>query len=94
MLPCNNPTQRLPDPEDLLHVDKAVQKEVDALLELAGRSVCSWVLVSGEIGLGGIDAGRLGRTYCDALGMANQRIAARARDVFLVVAGRLIRLEA
>ncbi len=83
----------LPDPEDLLLVEDAVRQEVNALLELAGSSACSWVLVSGEIGLGGIDAGRLGRTYCDALGMANQLIAARACNVFLVVAGRLIRLE-
>ena len=70
----------LPDPEDLEAFETAV------------RAACRWLVVSGEIGLGGIAPERIGRHYCDGLGLANQLIAARARDVFLVVAGRLLTL--
>lgn len=84
----------LPDPEDLRAFEAAVRAEVEALLDLIGRSGRRWVLVSGETGLGGIEPTRLGRNYHDGLGLANQLIAARAREVFLVVAGRLLRLEA
>ena len=82
----------LPDPEDLEAFETAVRAEVDALLALMERSACRWLVVSGEIGLGGIAPERIGRHYCDGLGLANQLIAARARDVFLVVAGRLLTL--
>ncbi len=82
----------LPDPENLAAFEAAVRAEVDALLALADRSECRWLLVSGEIGLGGIASERIGRHYCDGLGLANQLIAAHARDVFLVVAGRLLTL--
>ncbi len=82
----------LPDPEDLSAFEVAVCAEVDALLGLIERSNCRWVLVSGETGLGGIEPTLLGRNYCDGLGLANQLIAARARDVFLVVAGCLLKL--
>ena len=54
---------------------------------------CRWVLVSGETGLGGIQAGPLARIFDDGLGLANQMLAAQARDAFLVVAGRCLRLE-
>lgn len=84
----------LPDPEDLRAFEAAVRAEVEALLDLIGRSGRRWVLVSGETGLGGIEPTRLGRNYHDGLGLANQLIAARAREVFLVVAGCLLRLEA
>lgn len=83
----------LPDPEDLTAFETAVRTEVNALLALMERSGCRWILVSGETGLGGIAPDRISRNYCDGLGLANQLIAARARKVFLVVAGRSLALE-
>ena len=35
----------------------------------------------------------LARIFDDGLGLANQMLAAQARDAFLVVAGRCLRLE-
>lgn len=84
----------LPDPEDLIAFEDAVRHEVEALISVIRSSGCRWVVVSGETGLGGIEPTRLGRNYCDGLGLANQLIAAHAREAFLVVAGRLLRLEA
>ena len=57
-----------------------------------GPSPCRWVLVSGETGLGGYRR-PLARIFDDGLGLANQMLAAQARDAFLVVAGRCLRLE-
>ena len=83
----------LPDPEDLLVFEEAVRHETEALLAVIRSSGCRWVVVSGETGLGGIEPTRLGRNYHNGLGLANQLIAAQAREAFLVIAGRLLRLE-
>lgn len=83
----------LPDPEDLPALETAVQTEVNALTSLMTRSNWRWILVSGETGLGGIAPDPISRNFADALGLANQLLAAHARQVFLVVAGRLLRLE-
>lgn len=85
---------RLPDPDNPASFEAAVRAELEALLALAERSDCRWLLVSGEVGLGGIAPDAVSRHYADGLGLANQLIASRAGDVFLVVAGRLLRLEA
>ena len=77
----------LPDPEDLSAFESAVRRETEALLDVIRSSGCRWVVVSGETGLGGIEPTRLGRNYCDGLGLANQLIAAQAREAFLIVAG-------
>lgn len=82
----------LPDPEDPAAFEAAVRAETDALLGLIEGSAYRWIVVSGETGLGGIAPTRLVRNHCDGLGLANQMLAARAREVFLVVAGRLLAL--
>ena len=46
-----------------------------------------WILVSNEVGLGIVPPTSLGRRYRDALGRANQLLAAAAEDVTLMVAG-------
>lgn len=82
----------LPDAGDLAALEASVRAEVHALLSLMEGSGCRWVLVSGEIGLGGIHPDNISRSYCDALGMANQLIAERAGHVYLVMAGRRLLL--
>ena len=44
-------------------------------------------MISNEIGLGMVPPYPLGRVYRDALGRANQRLAAAADEVLLMVAG-------
>lgn len=48
---------------------------------------CHWIVVSNEVGLGIVPPTPLGRQYRDALGRANQLLAAAADDVRLLVAG-------
>lgn len=45
------------------------------------------IIVSNEVGLGVVPPTPLGRAYRDALGRANQMVAAAADEVFLLVAG-------
>ena len=61
----------------------------DALRDREGDTV----VVSDEVGLGVHPSTEIGRRFRDALGVVNQRVAAIADEVMLVVAGRVLRLE-
>ncbi|GGF31919.1 cobalamin biosynthesis protein CobU [Marmoricola endophyticus] len=50
------------------------------------------VLVSEEVGLGGVAEHRSGRLFADVIGTVNQRLAEVCDEVHLVVAGRVLRL--
>jgi adenosylcobinamide kinase/adenosylcobinamide-phosphate guanylyltransferase len=64
-----------------------VDAEVAALLTACRDSTATWIIVSNEVGLGLVPPYPLGRAYRDALGRANQRIAAAADRVLFMVAG-------
>ncbi|MCK8515372.1 bifunctional adenosylcobinamide kinase/adenosylcobinamide-phosphate guanylyltransferase [Methylonatrum kenyense] len=51
------------------------------------------IIVSNEVGLGGIETNDLARRYADELGRLNQRVASRCRQVYLAVAGRLLAVK-
>ena len=51
------------------------------------------VVVSEEVGMGVHPSSEAGRHFRDVLGSLNQAVAAVADDVFLVVAGRALRLD-
>ena len=72
-----------------VRVDTPVEAFCDAL-----RSVpCSVVLVSNEVGSGVVPAYVLGRQYRDLVGEINQRVAALADTVILMVAGLPLALK-
>lgn len=62
--------------------------ELDALLSLitAHPETC-FLIVSNEVGMGVVPAYKLGRTYRDMLGRANQTVAASAAEVIFMIAG-------
>ena len=63
-------------------------EELDALLALISRHPDThWLVVSNEVGMGVVPAYKLGRTYRDMLGRANQTAAAAAGEVIFMVAG-------
>jgi len=74
------------DTADQALADQALQAEIDALCA-AFRPQAHWIIVSNEVGLGIVPAYPLGRVYRDALGRANQRLAALADEVLFMVAG-------
>ncbi|MGC1513675.1 MAG: bifunctional adenosylcobinamide kinase/adenosylcobinamide-phosphate guanylyltransferase [Acidimicrobiales bacterium] len=61
-----------------------------ALLDRAGDTV----LVSDEVGMGVHPSTEVGRRFRDVLGEVNQAVAGIADHVFLVVAGRVLPLDA
>lgn len=78
-----------PLPEDLRPevAEAALAPEIAALVEAIHASRLDWIVVSNEVGLGIVPPYALGRAYRDALGRANQRLAALADRVFFMVAG-------
>jgi len=73
--------------------EKAVDAELDALIDLMRRSPCSFILVSNEVGGGIVPDNALARTYRDVLGRANQRLAGAADQVILMTAGLPLKLK-
>jgi adenosylcobinamide kinase / adenosylcobinamide-phosphate guanylyltransferase len=64
-----------------------VLAHADRLAELLRGVSGSVVLVSNEVGSGIVPDNEMGRTYRDLLGGINQRVAAAADEVILMVAG-------
>jgi len=83
-----------PDEEAPPGVEAAALAEVDALLAAYRAGEATFVLVSNEVGLGLVPPYPLGRAYRDLLGRANQRLAAAADEVYLLVAGLPLELKA
>ena len=63
------------------------QAELDRLCAALQSPPCDVILVSNEVGSGIVPAYPLGRRYRDLLGEINQRVAAVADEVVLMVAG-------
>ena len=68
-------------------LEKAIESEIKALLDCAEKSPATFIIVSNEVGLGIVPADGVSRLYRDLLGRANQMLAARADEVYLLVAG-------
>ncbi len=70
-------------------VEREALSLVDELRELAP----ALVVVSNEVGMGVVPPFRLGRIFRDLAGRLNRRLAERADEVYLVVAGLPLRLK-
>jgi adenosyl cobinamide kinase/adenosyl cobinamide phosphate guanylyltransferase len=67
--------------------------DVDALCSSLCERAGDTVVVSDEVGLGVHPSTARGCRFRDVLGTVNQKVAARADEVWLVVAGHVLRLE-
>jgi adenosylcobinamide kinase/adenosylcobinamide-phosphate guanylyltransferase len=61
--------------------------EVEAFLEVLADVPCPLVVVSNEVGFGGIAMSPMGREFTDRLGRLNQEVAARADRAVIIVSG-------
>ena len=83
----SNAVLALPESAGAQEAEKAALAEVEGLLAAYERGTASWIVISNEVGLGLVPPYPVGRAYRDALGRANQRLAAEADEVLLMVAG-------
>ena len=67
--------------------------EVEEIIALVDAVPSHFIVVSNEVGLGLVPPNPLARAYRDILGEANQMLAARAEEVYFMVAGIPIPLK-
>jgi adenosylcobinamide kinase/adenosylcobinamide-phosphate guanylyltransferase len=78
---------------NVMLADADVDAEIEQLDGALARAAAPIVLVANEVGFGIVPDSALGRRFRDLQGLLNQRIAARADRVFLVVAGLPLTLK-
>jgi adenosylcobinamide kinase / adenosylcobinamide-phosphate guanylyltransferase len=78
---------------NLMHVGADLDEAADALLQALDDSASPVVFVSNEVGLGLVPETPLGRSFRDAQGRLNMRVAERADRVVLMAAGLPLTLK-
>ena len=73
--------------------EKRTLDEITALARLLEKKGCTYILVTNEVGLGIVPDNGLSRLYRDELGKANQLLAAKADEVYLMMAGLPLRIK-
>lgn len=68
-------------------IRRRLEAELSELVKWFQANRAHLIVVSNELGLGLVPPNPLGRAYRDLLGWANQRLAARADEVYFLVAG-------
>ena len=68
-------------------LEKAVTGEIQELINCIDKCKADFIIVTNEVGLGIIPGDIISRQYRDLLGKANRRLAQRADEVYLMVAG-------
>jgi len=78
---------------NLMQVEADIDAEIGVLEQSLAAAAAPLVLVANEVGSGIVPEFPLGRRFRDWQGMLNQRIAARAERVVLMVAGLPLALK-
>jgi adenosylcobinamide kinase/adenosylcobinamide-phosphate guanylyltransferase len=90
---ASNAVLSLPEPVTVESAEAVVVEEAEGLLAAYQAGTADWIVVSNEVGLGLVPPYPLGRSYRDALGRANQRLATVAGEVVFMVAGLPLHLK-
>jgi len=72
---------------DYASAESRVVSEITSLIKCVNSAQATFIIVSNEVGMGLVPPYPSGRLYRDLLGKANQRLAQRADDVYLMIAG-------
>ncbi|MFC1907883.1 bifunctional adenosylcobinamide kinase/adenosylcobinamide-phosphate guanylyltransferase [Chloroflexota bacterium] len=68
-------------------IEGEVTSEINELADCINRTDASFVIVTNEVGTGLVPTNKMGRLYRDLLGKANQILAQRVDEVYLMIAG-------
>lgn len=71
----------------------AIDAEIAVLIAACQRCPARVVLVTNEVGMGIVPENRLARHFRDIAGRVNQRLAAAADEVWLVVSGIGVKIK-
>ncbi|USG64541.1 bifunctional adenosylcobinamide kinase/adenosylcobinamide-phosphate guanylyltransferase [Brevibacillus ruminantium] len=66
---------------------REILDEVEQWLDAVDKSKQTVIVVTSEVGLGGVALSKLGRWFADVLGDVNQRTAKRADTVYAILSG-------
>ena len=83
----NNIFMGYDDAIDTDTAEKGVMTEIEELIDCMDMAKVDFIIVTNETGLGIVPADRVSRLYRDILGRANQRLAQRADEVYMLIAG-------
>jgi len=72
---------------DTVKIEKEVMAEIEELVQCIDSVEADFIIVTNEVGLDLVPVNKIGRLYRDLLGRANQVLAARVEEVYLMVAG-------
>src|SRR5262249_51313100 len=78
---------------NLMLAGRPADAEIDAFAAWAGAAGSTVIAVTNEVGLGIVPDNAFARTYRDLLGRANQRLAAAASSVVLMVSGLPLQIK-
>jgi adenosylcobinamide kinase/adenosylcobinamide-phosphate guanylyltransferase len=78
---------------DVARAEAAVTREIDGLLDCLTGTAADFLIVTNEVGLGIVPDNEVGRAYRDLLGTVNQRLAAVADQVLMLVSGLPLKLK-
>jgi adenosylcobinamide kinase / adenosylcobinamide-phosphate guanylyltransferase len=73
--------------------EEAVLRHVDELADILDHRVAHSIIVTSEVGLGLVPETPLGRTFRDVTGLAHQKLADLADEVYCGVLGLILRLK-
>jgi len=74
-------------------IEREVTGEISELVDCINHVDASFIIVTNEVGMGLVPANQMGRLYRDLLGKANQLLAKRAGEVYLMVAGLPVKIK-
>jgi len=78
---------------NVLHAGRDPEEETASLLEAMGEMKGPTIFISNEVGLGIVPDNPLGRSFRDAQGRLNQKIAESCESVVFVAAGLPLKLK-
>lgn len=82
-----------PDGWDYAAMERTIDDEIHSLIAACQRSAAKIVVVTNEVGMGIVPENRLARHFRDIAGRVNQRLAAAADEVWLVVSGIGVKIK-
>lgn len=78
---------------DFTALEQGIHQQIDALILACSQSDIPIYIVTNELGMGIVPDNLLARRFRDIAGRVNQRLAAQAQQVYLVISGIEVKIK-